>query len=267
MGIYNCAPTLKEAIDSILAQTYTNWELILCDDCSTDDTYKIAEEYRQKYPDKIILLKNEKNSRLAFTLNRCLEAATGEFVARMDGDDISVNTRFEKQISFLDEHPQYDMCGTSMRQFQNTQNGMIFGKTICCPQTPDKYTQHKTIPFNHATILAKRKVFDVLGGYTVANRTIRGQDVDLWYRFFKNDLKGYNIEEPLYFVREEEEAIKRRTFNDRYMSFKTDMFGYGLLEYPKYWYYKPFINLLKGLVPLKVLMLKNRNSFKKNKKP
>ena len=59
MGIYNCAPTLPEAIDSILAQTYPNWELILCDDGSTDDTYQIAETYRARWPEKIILLKNQ----------------------------------------------------------------------------------------------------------------------------------------------------------------------------------------------------------------
>ena len=63
MGIYNCSETLPEAIDSIVAQTYENWELIMCDDCSTDDTYKIAEEYKNKYPKKIKLVRNEKNSR------------------------------------------------------------------------------------------------------------------------------------------------------------------------------------------------------------
>ena len=52
MGIFNCADTLPEAIDSILAQTYTDWELIMCDDCSTDDTYKVAQEYKNKYPEK-----------------------------------------------------------------------------------------------------------------------------------------------------------------------------------------------------------------------
>ena len=60
MGIYNCADTLSDAIDSILKQTYVNWELILCDDGSQDDTYQVASKYKEKYPDKIILLKNKK---------------------------------------------------------------------------------------------------------------------------------------------------------------------------------------------------------------
>ena len=69
MGIYNCADTLDEAIESVLNQTYKNWELVMCDDCSTDNTYNIAKRYSDKY-DNIVLLKNEKNMRLAYSLNR-----------------------------------------------------------------------------------------------------------------------------------------------------------------------------------------------------
>ena len=94
MGIYNCADTLAAAIDSILAQTYTDWELILCDDGSADRTYEVAEDYRSRYPEKIVLLKNERNMGLNYTLNRCLEQAKGAYIARMDGDDVSLPHRF-----------------------------------------------------------------------------------------------------------------------------------------------------------------------------
>ena len=93
MGIYNCAETLPEAIESILNQTYLNWELIMCDDGSSDDTWKIAIRYAEKYPDKIKILKNESNKGLNYTLNRCLKKATGKYIARMDGDDISMPER------------------------------------------------------------------------------------------------------------------------------------------------------------------------------
>lgn len=79
MGIYNCADTLSQAIDSILNQTYTDWELIMCDDASTDNTYDVAKSYRDKYPEKIVLIKNEVNSKLSFTLNHCLKYASGEY--------------------------------------------------------------------------------------------------------------------------------------------------------------------------------------------
>ena len=263
MGIYNCAPTLKEAIDSILAQTYTNWELILCDDCSTDDTYKIAEEYRQKYPDKIILLKNEKNSRLAFTLNRCLEAATGEFVARMDGDDISVPDRFEKQVAFLRSHPDIVLVGTAMQRFSD--NGSL-GAIAYCEEFPNKDTPYKKgLVFNHATIVAYRDTYNKLGGYTVSPRTVRGQDRDLWYRFLAAGYNGANIQEPLYWVRENEAAIKRRNAKDRWISFKTEIFGYRLLHYKFFRFIKPVLRLAKIFVPTGLILKYREWQLKKQK--
>lgn len=74
MGIYNCESTLPQAVDSILAQTYPNWELVMCDDGSTDGTYAVAERYRIQYPEKIVLLKNEQNRKLSYSLNRCLNS-------------------------------------------------------------------------------------------------------------------------------------------------------------------------------------------------
>ena len=69
MGIYNCGSTLSEAIESIIAQTYTNWELIMCDDGSSDNTYEVAEEYAKKYPQKIKLIRHQINQGLNITLN------------------------------------------------------------------------------------------------------------------------------------------------------------------------------------------------------
>ena len=105
MGIYNCASTLQEALDSLYAQTYQDFEIILCDDGSKDKTYEVALENQRKH-DNIVLLRNEQNLGLNVTLNKCLAAAEGEYIARMDGDDISLPTRFEKQVKFLDEHPE-----------------------------------------------------------------------------------------------------------------------------------------------------------------
>lgn len=260
MGIYNCEKTLGEAIDSILAQTYTNWELILCDDCSPDGTYAVAKAYADRYPDKIILLRNEKNSRLAFTLNRCLKAATGEIVARMDGDDKCTPDRFEKQLAYLKAHPDAVLCGTAMQRFSDDGN---MGGLDIRPSEPDKFTPHKKVPFNHATIMAYKSVYDTLGGYTVCPRTVRGQDRDLWYRFFAAGFKGVNTDEPLYLVREDENAIKRRTFKVRFNSFKTDIIGYKMLGYPLYWYITPTLRLLKAFVPTKLVMM-YRNSQNKD---
>ena len=246
MGIYNCANTLPEAIDSILAQTYDNWELIMCDDCSTDDTYKVAEEYKNKYPEKIILIQNEKNSKLAFSLNHCLENATGNYIARMDGDDIAVPERLEKQLQFLDEHPEVQLVGTAMQRFnENGLNDIYYP-----PEKIDKYTLATHVPFCHATILTYKYVYDELNGYTVAERTVRGQDCDLWYRFFAKGFNGTNMMESLYLVREDKNAIRRRTAKRRWYAYQTEMIGYKLLNYPKLWAVRLTIRvIIKSLVP------------------
>jgi len=83
MGMYNCADTLSEAIESILNQTMKEWELIMCDDGSSDATYEVAELYRKRYPEKMILLRNRENRGLNYTLNRCLKAAKGKYIANL----------------------------------------------------------------------------------------------------------------------------------------------------------------------------------------
>ena len=246
MGIYNCADTLSEAIDSILSQTYTNWQLIMCDDCSTDNTYDIAVEYQSRYPEKIIVIRNDVNSKLAFSLNRCLERADGEYIARMDGDDISTTDRFEKQVAFLQNNPDIDLVGTYMQRF----DGDIYADVVKTPLNPDKYTLKNAVPFNHATIMTYKRVYDVLGGYTVSSITARAEDFDLWFKFFAAGFTGENIAQPLYFVRENIAAIKRRTFKSRWNAFKVRVHGHKLLNYPRIWIVKSFfITLFKSITP------------------
>ena len=102
MGIYNCEKTLSESIESIINQTYENWELIMCDDCSDDSTLKIAQEFEKKYQNKIKVIKNEENITLGPTLNKCLKLVRGKYVARQDGDDISNLNRLKEEVEFLE---------------------------------------------------------------------------------------------------------------------------------------------------------------------
>lgn len=122
MGVFNSAKKVGVAIESILNQTFTDFEFIICDDASTDNTYETIKEYAGK-DKRIKLLKNEKNLGLAGTLNICLESARGKYIARMDDDDFSHPQRFEKQIKFLDENPEYAIVGTSKNYFD--ENGIV----------------------------------------------------------------------------------------------------------------------------------------------
>lgn len=249
MGIYNCTDTLPEAIDSILNQTYTNWQLIMCDDCSTDNTYDVAKSYQEKYPDKIIVIKNDINRRLAYSLNHCLKYADGEYIARMDGDDMSSPERFEKQISFLENNPEYDIVGTAMQRFSGNDK---MADIVYSIDNPDYYTLKKKPPFHHATIMARRKVYDTLNGYTISERTNRAEDYDLWFRFYHAGFKGQNLKEPLYLVREDAAAIRRRTVKSRFNALKITFYGYKLLGYPKIWLVRPILRtFIKSLIPYK----------------
>lgn len=120
MGVYNCQDTVEESIESILQQTYDNWEFIICDDASTDGTYEKVLSYTKRDPERIRLIRNEHNQRLAASLNRCLAEARGDLIARQDGDDISVPDRLEKQVHFLETHPEYDVVGTAMTVFDES---------------------------------------------------------------------------------------------------------------------------------------------------
>ena len=248
MGIYNCADTLPFAIESILKQTYENWELILCDDCSTDGrTYELAKQYEAQYPQKIIVIRNQCNKKLAYSLNQCLKKATGTYVARMDADDLSVPTRFERQVDYLEKHPDVNLVGCSMQRF-NREQGNI--DVIYKPEHPDKYTMRYDLPFNHATIMTYKYVYERLGGYTVSKRTERGQDYDLWFRFFKEGFSGDNLTEPLYRVLEDKAAIRRRTAKVRFRTLQTTYYGFRLLNFPSWWLLRPtIITIMKSLTP------------------
>ncbi len=247
-GIYNCCVTLPDAIESILNQTYTDWEMILCDDGSTDDTYKVAKNYADKYPDKIILLKNEKNLGLPETLNKCLTAANGYYIARMDGDDISLPERFEKQIKFLEENPDVDCVGTGMIRFDD--NGEF--DNVFPVINPNKFTLKMYPLCYHATLMMKKSCYDAIGGYISIPRTLRCEDIDMWFRFASKGFKADNINECLYKVREDRFALNRRKLKYAINTVKTNFYGFKLLGYPIHLYPYAFKPLISHFIPYKL---------------
>ena len=102
---------LRQSIESILNQTYQNFEFIIIDDCSTDNSLQVIESYTDK---RIKIIRNEQNLGITKSLNKGLAVAVGEFVARMDADDIALPERFEKQVDFLKTHTEYIVCGTGV---------------------------------------------------------------------------------------------------------------------------------------------------------
>lgn len=245
MAVYNCAETVASSIDSILNQTYDDIELVICNDCSKDNTVEIVKSYVDRYPNKIIFIQNEKNMKLPYSLNHCLKYATGKYIARMDGDDYSYPDRIEKQVNYLREHPEVDLVGTGVETFDGEK---IIG-TIKKPKRPTAVDCIKSSTFSHATILTYAYVYEKLEGYSLEERAIRVEDVDLWIRFINAGFIGENMDDVLYTILEIKDTFKRRKMSDRMNSVKTRINGVKLLGLPKYYCIYPLLNLLNGLLP------------------
>lgn len=239
MAVYNCEKTIRESIDSILAQTYSNWRFIICDDCSTDGTLAIVNEYADKDPERFLIIRNDKNLRLAASLNHCLRYADGEFCARMDGDDYVDCTRFEKQIQYLHDNPDIQLVGTWMQAFD--ENGL--GRVIKYKELPNKYDLRFGPCFAHASIITYTAIYKALGGYTVSPRTVRTQDYDLWFRFYAHGFRGGTLQQPLYYVREDVGAYLRRKPRLYLWAVVTRWKGFRMLKYPLKYYPRVLIPL------------------------
>jgi len=244
MATYNEEKNIRKSIDSIISQSYENWELIICDDCSSDNTVSIIKEYQRK-DNRIHLIVNDKNIKLAASLNKCLKLCKGAYVARMDADDECLPNRFEVQISFFMNNDSYDVVGTA---------ALINDETGCY-----KIRRMKEIPtkndvllgpvFIHPSIMMKTKVYRELGGYSVLERTTKGQDWDLWFRFFAKNYCGYNLQEPLLIYHEDKNDYKKRTFKTSMKFFKTALFGFKLIKPPFYKWILVFKPVVSFFVP------------------
>lgn len=240
MGVYNCEATLREALESLEIQTYNNWKVVMCDDGSTDQTKKVACEYVSKNPQKYILIENKRNMGLNYTLNHCLDFVDTEYIARMDGDDISLPDRFQKEICFLDTHPEYALVSGPMIYFDEHGDFRI-GK--CCGE-PSINSFAKDSPFAHAPCLIRTDAIKSVGGYSVSNKLLRVEDWDLWIRLYEKGYKGYNLTDPIYKMRDSRDAIARRNLKNRVNEARVRWYAIRKLHLPCYLF--PYV--LKPLV-------------------
>lgn len=116
---FNNATTIGAAVRSILNQTYTNWELIILNDGSTDDSQSVLEQYKDS---RIRIVSDNQNKGLPYRRNQAIQIGTGKYFACMDGDDISFPERIQKQVEYLEEHPDIDLLGTGLLVFDNDGN-------------------------------------------------------------------------------------------------------------------------------------------------
>ncbi|MDO4420116.1 MAG: glycosyltransferase [Ruminococcus sp.] len=245
MGIYNCEEYLEEALNCIVNQTYPDWEVIMCDDGSKDNTVAVAQKFVDKYPNKFRLLKNEQNMGLNFTLNKCLYEAKGDYIARMDGDDLCSPERFQKEIEVLETNPDIAIVSSNMDFFD--ENG-VWGQTHADPN-PTKLNFIKATPFCHAACMVRKEAYLSVEGYTVDKRLLRVEDYHLWVKMYAKGYKGVNLKESLYQMRDDRDAQTRRKFKYRINESYSHYLSTKLLKLPFYTYFTNLIPIIKGLIP------------------
>lgn len=190
MPVYNTALFLREAMDSMLSQTFTDFELIVLDDCSPDH----AEEILDRYDDpRIVRYRGTRNEGLSNVLNIGLEMARGEYIARMDSDDISMPDRLQVQVVFLEQRPEIDLVSVGMQLFGAKKEVWVRERDL----EKVKINALFYSPVLHASSIWRKDSFE-RNGLRFRQEMVPAEDYDLWTRALVSGLKLVNLPEVLY---------------------------------------------------------------------
>src|SRR4030043_631295 len=188
MSVYNNDSCIRKSVESILKQTFENFEFIIVNDCSTDKSSEILKEYAKK-DKRVRIMPNKKNIGLTKSLNKALDLAKGEYIARQDADDISLPERLRLQVSFLDSNPNVFLLGTNAFFFYKDKK-FIKGTVCGIKNSRDRllkrnYIIHSSIMFRRNPKMRYREKF------------YYSQDYDLYLNILSNGLNIDNIDVPL----------------------------------------------------------------------
>lgn len=174
MPVYNAGFFVSEAIESINSQTYKNWELVCVDDGSNDDSLIILKKYA-RLDKRIKILKNRVNKGISYSLNRAIAIAKGEYLCRMDADDISLPNRLEKQMEFLKKNPKVVACGGQVEMIDN--KGKLIGRKYFPVDSKGCYKMiFKMVPIQHAALMIRA---NIMKKYRYLEDVSTSEDVDL----------------------------------------------------------------------------------------
>jgi glycosyltransferase involved in cell wall biosynthesis len=210
MSVYNGERYLREAIVSILEQSFTNFEFIIVDDGSSDKSADIINEFKDQ---RIVRLINTSNHGLAYSLNRGLKIARGQYVARQDADDISIPERLSKQVNFLQQNETIQLVGTGSKWIDAGGN---LDRIWIPPTNPNEIQQRilRSIPVLHATIMFNLGSLKLIDGFYDESYPV-AQDTDFLFRFSEAwDIS--NIDEALYVVRQHRETTTNTRESDQH---------------------------------------------------
>lgn len=205
--VYNGAPYLKDAINSILNQSFDDFELIIIDDGSKDGSASIV----QQFDDPRIRFFAQENIGLAATLNRTIKLSRGKYLARQDQDDLSLPKRFEKQVAFLETHQDHGMVGTWAEIWEGSNRTQRAHKH----PTDSMFLKFELLfdnPFVHSSVMLRKTVFDKVGLYSTDKSRQPPEDYELWSRVARQ-FEVANIPEFLHIYREVPTSMSRNGIN------------------------------------------------------
>ena len=245
MSIFNGETYMKKGIDSIINQTFTDWEFVICDDGSSDNTWAILQNYAMK-DSRIIPIKNDENRGLAYSLNKCIEKSKSEILARQDADDESLINRFEVQYSFVMRHSEYAIVGTGWNNIGD--NGECWETTpIQNPKINDLLWDGG---FMHPSWMMRKSMIKQVGYYTANENTRRDQDYHLVLKLYSLGMKIYNMEDILYNYTNDKETFARTKNWKRVKGLMWIRYdGYRRNKLPWWCYAYVLKPLIKNLLP------------------
>lgn len=220
MPVYNGGKYLYESIDSILKQTFSDFDFLIINDGSTDNSAEVITSFSDP---RIRYIENEKNIGLIATLNKGLGLAQGKYIARMDQDDVSLRDRLSQQVSFLDTHPEVAVLGTAVQLIGS--DGTILDLPLCFPSSSNciEWSMHFYCPIAHPSVLMRKDVVMRANGYAV--EALHAEDYDLWVRLSET-AQLVNLDQILLKLRKHETNITKV-----YLSENLDIANYIARKY------------------------------------
>ena len=267
MPVFKTAPYLRQAMDSMLTQTFKDFELIVLNDCSPDNAEEILDTYDDS---RIVRYKGEKNVGLSNVLNVGIGMARGKYIARMDSDDISLPNRLQIQVDYLENHPDVDLVSVGMQLFGARE------ATWIRERDPEKVKIEALFhsPVLHASSVWRKDSFEK-HGLRFRQEMVPSEDYDLWTRALVKDLKLVNLRDVLYKYRihdaqatfqTEKTAEKDRQVLTNYLHLALPSLSEKNIEaFPKKLWPVFFANLRDGFFDWK-LLAKRLYKMSKNRK-
>ncbi len=244
MSVYNGVPELKDAIESILQQTFTDFQFLIFDDASTDGTGELLAQYALQ-DRRIQIVTNDRNCGLGANLARGVALAQTPWIARMDSDDRAVSNRLELQVNYIIKHPNVSILGGYALDIDSQ------GQIVSERKVPTSHQQIKklvwTNPFIHGTVLLHRESILKVGSYS--SKLAKRQDYELWFRCAKAGLEFANLPTPLIYYRFTDNTLQRNDWKIALIHVAIGWKGCWMIKASPFAYLAVTKQLVIGLLP------------------